>query len=484
MPATCRRCAGLAGDLPLFDSLWIDALAQSRLLTGYQAAECNAGRGDRLTVGPFLLVRPLESLGFADCYHARQIESDERVRLYLVSKPAPDRETAARQLAALAERAARLDDEGLLPIQSCASTANACGRRACFRPLPLWVWMVGHGRLPPEMVLHVARSMVGARRARAAANRPRRLVGRVAVDRSGPGAAAHPGFPRAVRPAEGYAHNDLPPAAYDYLATERIAAGAPPTTAGDLYACGALWWHLLAGRPPFAGGNGLVKLHRAHAARASDVRALAPDVPPQLARAIDRLLSPQPEQRPPALLNWPRSGLPARGAGKLARMFDPRRRVRVQLGTDLTREPATGKLARRAALATVAAVLLVAVELARLAARAVRATRLLAARTHVATPPAAAPAAAPANPARKAHRRQEQTGAFVPRRKFREPQTGLAGCVLDRSGAGPDFAQRPPDPAGRLAPSVGQTVRGCRGAPPARCRARAWAGNHGRGRAV
>ena len=45
-----RRVGRLAKDLPRFDSVWIDALAQARVLTPFQAAELNAGRGNSLRV--------------------------------------------------------------------------------------------------------------------------------------------------------------------------------------------------------------------------------------------------------------------------------------------------------------------------------------------------------------------------------------------------------------------------------------------------
>ena len=82
---------------------------------------------------------------------------------------------------------------------------------------------------------------------------------------------------RAAVPAEGYGFGDLQPEAYDYLGAERIADGMPPTLASDMYACGCLWWHLLTGRPPFAGGNSLAKLRAVHAGKLVAVRHLAPD---------------------------------------------------------------------------------------------------------------------------------------------------------------------------------------------------------------
>ena len=66
---------------------------------------------------------------------------------------------------------------------------------------------------------------------------------------------------------EGYAHAELVPETYDYLAPERISAGTPANLQADLYACGCLWWQLLTGRAPLAGGDSLAKIKAAHAAR-------------------------------------------------------------------------------------------------------------------------------------------------------------------------------------------------------------------------
>ena len=48
-----RRARRLAGDLPQFDSVWLDALAQARILTPFQVAELGAGRGESLRIGPY-----------------------------------------------------------------------------------------------------------------------------------------------------------------------------------------------------------------------------------------------------------------------------------------------------------------------------------------------------------------------------------------------------------------------------------------------
>src|SRR5574340_1087229 len=71
----------LARDLPRFESLWVDALAQASILTPWQAAEINAGRGTPLRVGPFLLEEPLSWPEYVGSYRARRHGSGEVVRL-------------------------------------------------------------------------------------------------------------------------------------------------------------------------------------------------------------------------------------------------------------------------------------------------------------------------------------------------------------------------------------------------------------------
>ena len=173
---------------------------------------------------------------------------------------------------------------------------------------------------------------------------------------------AHPGLRGIVRPAEGYAYHDLFPAAYDYLAPERIASGTPPSISSDLYACGALWWHLLTGRPPFAGGNSLTKLQAVHAARAVDVRRLAPDTPERLAAAIAHCMSREPGERPANFDQLAATLSPSvrQGSAALARLLDDRKRVRAVLGSKPSTPQSAGKHARRALTAAVVGALVIA----------------------------------------------------------------------------------------------------------------------------
>ncbi|HEY1786015.1 MAG TPA: protein kinase [Pirellulales bacterium] len=346
----------LAGDLPPLDTIWVDTLVQARLLSPFQAAQVNAGGGDRLAVGPYVLVRPLGALGFADCFEGRHLESQTEARVYLLARAHRETKVLLAELEQLTVRSARADIAGLLPLESsgddrgrlwAASAAQpdlapraTPPRRssAVRRPVRSAAeWMIDSGRFPPHVVLHLAQRIVSALA-------EAESIGLVHGDlrsaslmcpETGDAFLTHPGLRCIVRPAEGYALADLAPEAFETLAPERIANGSPPTIASDIYACGCLWWHLLAGRSPLAGGNSLARLQAAHAGRVPDIRRVAPDTSEPLWRAIAACLARDPAARPAsfadlAQLIGPRT---RRGVAGLTQCLDQRKRVRSVLGS-------------------------------------------------------------------------------------------------------------------------------------------------------
>ena len=298
-----RRVARLARDLPLFDSVWVDALVQARILTPFQAAEINAGRGDRLAVGPFTLCRPLDSAGYAECFRARRRGTSELVRLTLV-RPEPERATHLLQaIEQLAQKSRQMPavlaplyeagcDEGRIWMAGPDVTGCTAAE-----------WMVTHGRFPAEVVLEIARQMVAALAALEPLGDCHGDISAAALVLTPRGEIVlpQPGVRAAVRPAEGFARADLLPRAYDYLAPERIEEGIPPAPASEVFACGCLWWHLITGRPPFAGGSAVMKLQAAQQAEIPDVRRWAPDNPAPLVAAISAAVQRDPAMRPDSL---------------------------------------------------------------------------------------------------------------------------------------------------------------------------------------
>ena len=283
----------LAKDLPTFDSVWIDALAQARVITPFQAARLNVGEGESLRVGSFLLCERLAHPLYVACYRAKNVESGEFVRL-VVSGQWPvvsgQCETASGCFLIPNPQSPipSLQSPSLLVSQSFQN-----GRTAA-------EWIMHHGRFPGEVVLEIARAMA-AELAELETNG--KCHGDVSLSSllltdSGEISLLFPGLRGVLRPEEGYAHADLPPEAFESLAPERISAGTSPNMAGDIYACGCVWWHLLCGRSPLAGGDSLTKLRAVQAGGIGDVRRHASDVPTPLATAIAACVEVDPSRRP------------------------------------------------------------------------------------------------------------------------------------------------------------------------------------------
>ncbi len=118
------RVRRLAGELPDFDSVWVDALLQARILSPFQAEQINAGRGESLVCGPYVLARRLPSPHYAECFEARHLETGRAVRLYRVLRPQVDAAQAARELLRLVEQLRPLEGP-----MTCARNMPVCASR-------------------------------------------------------------------------------------------------------------------------------------------------------------------------------------------------------------------------------------------------------------------------------------------------------------------------------------------------------------------
>ena len=88
------------------------------------------------------------------------------------------------------------------------------------------------------------------------------------------------------------------PGTLAYIAPERLA-GAEATGAADIWAVGVLLWEALAGRHPFWAVSPLETARRVGEG-AQPLTELRPDLPRELCRAVDRMLSVDPRKRPTA----------------------------------------------------------------------------------------------------------------------------------------------------------------------------------------
>ena len=85
-----------------------------------------------------------------------------------------------------------------------------------------------------------------------------------------------------------------------YMAPEQAGTGKRLTTAVDVYAVGAILFELLAGGPPFGGGDFALVVRRVTDEPAPAVLAYRPDVPPDLAAICAKCLEKRPDDRYPS----------------------------------------------------------------------------------------------------------------------------------------------------------------------------------------
>ncbi|NIL98886.1 MAG: protein kinase [Planctomycetales bacterium] len=302
--AVGRRARRLARGLPVFDSVWVDALAQAGVLTPLQATQIKAGRGHHLRVGEYILQTTLDAPPYAQLFRARHLSSGTKVQLLLADIPPGDASQASKELQTLIDVSGRLEHPVLLTIRAGGLEASGSTAR-------LWCvcddldgitaqrWLVPHGRMPHQAVLHVAQQMTSALAELERYELPHADISPTSLlfNEEGDVRLLMPGIRGLLRPEEGYGHAELAPEAYDYVAPERIVRGTPADTASELYACGALWWHLLAGRPPVPGGDSVAKLRNLQKGRIPAIDQVAPETAAFFAEAVTRCTDLDPQRR-------------------------------------------------------------------------------------------------------------------------------------------------------------------------------------------
>jgi serine/threonine protein kinase len=98
----------------------------------------------------------------------------------------------------------------------------------------------------------------------------------------------------------------------DYMAPEQIR-GEEVSPATDIYALGCVFIECLTGSPPFGGRPSMRVLFAHLQDDPPDLTELRPDIPPAAARAVNRALEKEPEERPASAAGYVQ--LVARAAG-------------------------------------------------------------------------------------------------------------------------------------------------------------------------
>ncbi len=312
-PRDLRRCRGyvrrLTHDLPAFDSIWIDALVQSQRLTAFQGQCLEASQGERLQVGPCLLLERLGGTATAETFLARRRDAEEVCVLKLTAAAPELLRPQSERLAKLVSAAARVEHPAIVLPQATQIVewpASGDWRQVTISPHVrgphLAELLVRRGRFPVSMVVEIGRQLLdglAALEARGLVHGDVSLTN-VRITPQGQAVLVDGGLVSELRPQFTF-HTIRAADRCDGLAPERISAGLPPSSVSDLYALGCLLWHLLAGRPPFAAGDALAKVAAHQTQPINDVREWVPDAPDWLAETLLRWTAINPAARPRTL---------------------------------------------------------------------------------------------------------------------------------------------------------------------------------------
>ncbi|MDB5389892.1 MAG: serine/threonine protein kinase [Planctomycetaceae bacterium] len=290
----------MATDLPAFDSVWIDALVQMHRLTPFQAQVLESTTPSRLQVGPCVLVERLGGGFHGTTYLARGI-SHRQLRVLKVVRTDQDRvpEILIRAQALLAN-SGKVSHPSIVMPRACEQIDATLVFVSRYIPgRTLTEYLIRRGRFPARMVWQIGRQLADGLVKLHAAGLAHGDIrpSQVRLLTEGTAVLVDAGVTAVLEP-ELSPHSQLTPECYDCVAPELIGTGITPNAGSDLYALGCLLWQLLAGRPPFPGGDPLQKLASHQTRRIRDVRDYAPDTPAPLAEMILRLTSPNPAERP------------------------------------------------------------------------------------------------------------------------------------------------------------------------------------------
>jgi serine/threonine protein kinase len=83
----------------------------------------------------------------------------------------------------------------------------------------------------------------------------------------------------------------------DYMAPEQALDCRGVDIRADIYSLGCTFYYLLTGQPPFAGGSVVQKLLRHQQEEPRQLEVLRPDLPPDLAPIVSRMMAKNPQSR-------------------------------------------------------------------------------------------------------------------------------------------------------------------------------------------
>lgn len=305
--AACDRIVErLSQNLPDFDSVWIDALVQRRIITPWQADCLNSPDPDQLRVGAFLKTVALGRHTF----HAITPQTGRQVVLHGVVADTDGSDQHLQwlhhQLSELSN--ARTTTPASLEIphaipgdKAPADTPSTFSGYAGSTFVPGWTGdelLIRGGRIPWPAVAEIGRQLLEACAWMEQHNvvHGEITLKNVRLSPTGRTVLVSPLLNSMARHGISLTA-DLQLRDVEFLAPERVSTGNAADQCSELYSAGCVLWQLLTARPPFLQADPVNKVLASQQKDVTDVRQLVPDVPAWLARLLQSLTRRTPELR-------------------------------------------------------------------------------------------------------------------------------------------------------------------------------------------
>jgi serine/threonine protein kinase len=276
-------------------------------LTRFQVKHLLLGHGDRLVLGPYLLLEKVGEGGMGQVFKARQRRLGRVVALKVLRPGSFDGPGRARRFRREARAAGRLAHPNIVSVFDAGQVGPAHLLAMEFIDgIDLGRRVREQGPLPVVSACDAARqAALGLQHAheRGLVHRdvkPSNLI----VDGGGVVKLLDLGLVRSL-PGDASAETVSGPLTEaglvlgtpDFMAPEQARDSSTVDARADLYSLGGSLYYLLTGRVPFPGGTAVEKLIRHTTEEPAPVESLRPEVPGGLAEVVRRLMARDPGER-------------------------------------------------------------------------------------------------------------------------------------------------------------------------------------------
>lgn len=299
--------ADRTGGLPAEPRPLAERMVQAGLITRFQARFLLQGKWRNLVLnGKYRLLGLIGSGGMGTVYLCEHVHMKRRAALKVLPNTLLEHPTAVQRFLREAQALARLDHPNIVRAYDLEMVGNLHAMVLEYVDgLNLFDLVQQVGPLPVDVACHyIAQAAWGLQHAADAGwvhrdVKPNNLL----VDRGGTIKILDLGLARMFDGDDGRGgltekHDQKSVlGTADFLSPEQAMNSSSVDARADIYALGATFYYLLAGHPPFPGGNLAQKLI-AHQTKAPiPVREVRPEVPVAVSDLIRRMMAKRPEER-------------------------------------------------------------------------------------------------------------------------------------------------------------------------------------------